>query len=128
MALGLGEILRQRRVVRDGLCWSIIDRIAPHPSFFGMEQVGHYLGIVHIRRSGYRRVNELGATVDTNMALHAEFLRKPPKDLNLDLQSRRVTVAGKPLRRCEADFLPCLLGQGELFQGSLSSSRQLLRL
>lgn len=73
MTFGLSEVFGPWRAVRDGLRLPLIGGVAPHPGFFAMEQVGQHLGIVNVRRRDHHRVNELGATVDTDMALHAEI-------------------------------------------------------
>jgi hypothetical protein len=71
-ALLMGKVFRIRRVFTDNVALPHIGRVAPYPGFFAMQQVSQHLAVMHVRRRGRDRMDQLRPAVDANVAFHAE--------------------------------------------------------
>ncbi len=74
MAMGfrLDEALGTGGVVPDHVALPAVGGIAPPPRLLPMQQVRQHLAVMHIRRRGCHRMDQLGPAVHPEMRRHAE--------------------------------------------------------
>src|SRR5690606_19041594 len=68
----LRKVTRMSGALANHFALTAIGRVAPHPTLFSMQQVGQCLAVVYVGRAGNHRVDQLAATVHTDVCLHAE--------------------------------------------------------
>src|SRR5271167_4842717 len=68
----VGEVLRPRRAGADRRPLSSVRLIAPDSPLLPMQQILQRVAVGHIGRGGEHRVNQLRATVHSDVRLHAE--------------------------------------------------------
>ena len=110
-ALGLG------RVLTNDVALSTVGGIAPHPCPLAMQQLRSHLTVMHIRRRGCDRMNQLRLAVHVNMGLHAEI----PLGALLCLIHLGIPLLGPILRRTPGT------DDGGIHDGAAADLQPLLR-
>jgi hypothetical protein len=60
MRFGLDEVPSAGGMVTDHGALPAVGGVAPHPRLLPMKQVGQHLAVMHIRRRGRQRMDQLG--------------------------------------------------------------------
>ena len=69
----VGEVLCRWSMLADDMTLATIGLVAPDTPFLAMEQVTKHAGIMHIRRSGHRGMDQPGPAIYPDMRLHPEI-------------------------------------------------------
>lgn len=91
----LREVARLWSNGSDRLGLPAIGRVPPHPGLIAMQELRQRWAVVHVRRSGRYRMDELQLTVDPKVRLHPEV----PLATLLGLAHLRIALTGSILGR-----------------------------